>query len=262
MTTTALRDRSAATRPAIARAVARGDLMRPAVGWVSLPDADPMLTAAASIGVVVSCVTRAARLGCWDAGSRDIHVAARPGRALKRATTAHVHWAKPVIPRAPGILEDSIENALALVAECRPFEEALAVWESAIRQGLVTLEHLRTLPLRPAALRLVAAVAPFSDSGLESIVVSRLGWLGIPMQQQAWILGHRVDILIGERLIVQIDGGHHVDAQRLKDNAHDARLRLAGYHVIRVGYHQVMHDWPAVQALITGAIARGLHLAA
>ncbi|WP_158231521.1 hypothetical protein [Microbacterium sediminis] len=38
-----------------------------------------------------------------------------------------------------------------------------------------------------------------------------------------------------------------------------ARLRLAGYHVIRVGYRQVMDDWATVQELITAAIARGLH---
>lgn len=33
----------------------------------------------------------------------------------------------------------------------------------------------------------------------------------------------------------------------------------AGYHVIRVSHWQLTHDWPTVQALITGAIARGLH---
>ncbi|WP_343045361.1 DUF559 domain-containing protein [Microbacterium pseudoresistens] len=70
-----------------------------------------------------------------------------------------------------------------------------------------------------------------------------------------------MDCLIGERLIVQIDGGHHVGAQRTSDIDHDARLMLRGYHVIRVSYVQLMHRWPEVQLLIMTAIAQGLHRA-
>jgi very-short-patch-repair endonuclease len=79
---------------------------------------------------------------------------------------------------------------------------------------------------------------------------------------QAWLLGRPVDFLIGERLVLQIDGGHHVGRQRTSDIEHDAKLMLAGFHVIRVGYDQVVNDWPSVQAMIMGAVARGLHLAA
>jgi hypothetical protein len=32
--------------------------------------------------------------------------------------------------------------------------------------------------------------------------------------------------------------------------------------VIRVGYLQIMHDWPGVQASIMQAVAQGLHRAA
>ncbi len=81
------------------------------------------------------------------------------------------------------------------------------------------------------------------------------------IRSQVWLNGHRVDFLIGERLVLQIDGGHHVDAQRIKDNRHDAELRMCGYTVIRVGYAQVMHHWPEVHELLTRAVARGLHLA-
>ncbi|MGC5171183.1 hypothetical protein ACLQ2Q_11080 [Microbacterium sp. DT81.1] len=50
-------------------------------------------------------------------------------------------------------------------------------------------------------------------------------------------------------------------AQREADIAHDARLMLLGYHVIRVGYTQVIDQWPSVQDLIMRAIAQGLHRA-
>ena len=42
---------------------------------------------------------------------------------------------------------------------------------------------------------------------------------------------------------------------------HDARLMLMGFHVVRVGYSQVVHRWPEVQDLLTRAVAQGLHLA-
>ena len=59
--------------------------------------------------------------------------------------------------------------------------------------------------------------------------------------------------------VLQIDGGSHVGAQRDSDNRHDAELRLRGYHVIRVGYRQVVDNWPEVQALVMAAVAAGLH---
>lgn len=51
-------------------------------------------------------------------------------------------------------------------------------------------------------------------------------------------------------------------AQRTEDIRHDAQLKLMGYHVIRVSYHQIVNDWPAVQAVIIRAVAQGLHRAA
>jgi len=236
-------------------------LQRPRKGWVAVPDADPHLLAAARAGVVVSCVTQAERLGLWvlDRSQRP-HVAAPPRSGGVRAARAHVHWAEPIVPRHPDALVDEIENVLALVAQCLAFEEALIVWESALDKKLVRLEELHRLPFHGAARRLRERASPYSGSGLETIFVSRLGWLGVPIVPQVWIAGHRVDFLIGARLVIQIDGATHVGAQRTSDIAHDAELMLLGYHVIRVGYSQVVHRWHEVQALIMRAVAQGLHL--
>ena len=74
--------------------------------------------------------------------------------------------------------------------------------------------------------------------------------------------GHDVDALIGERLVVQIDGfQHHQAAQRRDDIRDDARLVLRGYTVLRFDWKQVLFDWPYVEATIRGAIAQGRHLA-
>lgn len=137
----------------------------------------------------------------------------------------------------------------------------MAVWESALRKGMVDPDVLARLPLPPDARRLLAEARPFSDAGTETIFCTRLRWLNVAITPQVWLLGHCVDFLIGERLVVQIDGGHHVDDQRAEDIRHDALLRLRGYHVIRVSYDQVINHWPEVQRLILMHIAQRLHLA-
>ena len=103
-----------------------------------------------------------------------------------------------------------------------------------------------------------------SDSGLETIFVVRLEPWGLRLRQQFVIAGRPVDLLIGERLVVQIDGFafHSTPAQRGRDVAHDAELRLRGYTVLRFTYAQVVHDWPAVERTIARAVAAGAHLAA
>lgn len=171
-----------------------------------------------------------------------------------------MHWGKPLSTRVPGVLEDPIENVLGHVADCQPYEAALVVWDSALNRGLIDKPTIRRFPLRPRARRLLEDCSPLADSGLETLVRTRLRFLRLRIIAQAWVLGHRVDFLIGERLILQVDGAHHVGVQRSADILHDARLRLQGYTVFRVSYGQIIDDWPAVQELIVRAVAQGLHL--
>lgn len=248
----------------IQSAVDDGVLVRVRRRWVAVPDADAYLLTAARRGLIVSCVTQARRLDLWVADTdRHVHAAARPhaGRVDSGGSTI-VHWRTPLVPRHPDLLEDPIENVLALVAVCQPHEAALAVWESALRKNLVDRQALARLDLSSHARRLLDEAQPFSDSGLETFVTPRLRWTGLRLVPQAWIAGHRVDLLIGERLVLQIDGGHHVGSQRTEDITHDAQLMLLGYHVIRVGYEQIVNDWVSVQDVIIRAIAQGLHRAA
>ncbi|MDN3494454.1 type IV toxin-antitoxin system AbiEi family antitoxin domain-containing protein [Planococcus sp. APC 4015] len=250
-----------ATNRALSEAVATGGLVRPRRGWMAAADADPVLLGAARSGVVLTCITRAARLGLWVLAPDGVHVAAPAHSGSVRARGAVVHWHRPLVPRPPTMLEDGIENTLVAVALCQPFESALAVWESALRASLVDVRALERLRLPLAARRILEIASPWSDSGLETLVLPRLRWLKVPLRRQIWLAGHRVDLLIGDRLVLQIDGGHHVGAQRSRDIAHDAELTLLGYHVIRIGYHDVVERWPDVQDRIMRAVAQGLHLA-
>ncbi|SJN17184.1 hypothetical protein FM104_01280 [Microbacterium esteraromaticum] len=164
--------------------------------------------------------------------------------------------------RKPDAVEDDLRNALALVAQCQPLETARIIWESALNQNLIDAQAMDRLPLPAAARHVLEISRPFADSGLETIIVHRLRWLKVPMLPQAWVHGHRVDLLIGERLVIQIDGATHTGAQRSSDIEHDAQLKLRGYHVLRFSYGHIMQQWEQVQAVITEAIAQGLHRAA
>lgn len=245
----------------IAAAVRCGALRRERRVWVTLPDADPMLQFAARNGVVLSCISQARRLGLWVLDEPCPHVSCHPHAGCVSVPGAALHRIAPVVPRNPDALVDSIENVLHAVAYCQPYEAALAVWDSALNKGMIDRAALERLPAHGQALRLLADADPFRDSGLETFIFPRLRWLRLPIRSQIWLCGHRVDHLIGERLILQIDGAHHVGAQRAEDVAHDAQLMLRGYHVIRVTYGQVVHHWPDVQASIMAAVAQGLHRA-
>lgn len=251
------------TRRTVDAATAAGLLFRPRRGWIALKGADAALVSAARFGVVFTCRTQAQRLGLWLHEEPDRpHVALSPHAAGGRHIKAKIHWGKPIVPRTPDALVDPVENVLANIAECEPFEQALATWESALNRSLVTLDTLRGYSWKPAARRVLDHATPFADAGLETYLRIRLRWLRLPILTQIWITEHRVDALIGDRLVVQIDGAHHVGAQRSEDIRHDAELRLMGYTVIRVSYTQIMFEWHMVQDLIMRAVAQGLHLAA
>lgn len=249
------------TRHSIAKAVDSGQLIRPRKGWVARPTCDPQLLFAARSGLLISCATQAKRLGLWSNEDRQ-HFAVRHRGAQSRPAGAVLHWRAPIVPRHPDALLDAIENVLDTVAHCLPVEEAIAVWDSALNKDLIDYPRLARLPFTGVAKRVLAGASRFADSGLESYVRQRLAWLRLRIVPQAWVLGHRVDFLIGDRLVLQIDGSQHEGRQRRSDNGHDFELGQRGYEVIRVGYAEVVFDWPGVQLKIMQALALGRHKAA
>ncbi|GAA1692040.1 hypothetical protein GCM10009808_06430 [Microbacterium sediminicola] len=250
------------SRHHLSAAISDGTLQRIRRGWVALPDAPADLVRVAEWGVVLSCITLARRQGLWVLEDPGLpHVAADQNGPARGRDDAVVHWRRPAVPRHPDALVDSVDNALVLIATCQPHEVACATWESAFNRGVVRRESMARLSLPPAARVVLDDSQRWSDSGLESLFVIRLRWMRIRIVPQAWIAGHRVDFLIGERLVVQIDGATHVGPQRTSDIAHDAELLLQGYHVIRLSYTQVVSDWVSVQDVIMRAVGQGLHRA-
>jgi very-short-patch-repair endonuclease len=69
--------------------------------------------------------------------------------------------------------------------------------------------------------------------------------------------------MIGDRLVVEIDGReHHSSREQFEvDRRRDAALSARGYRSLRFSYRQVMHHWVTVEQAILGACVRGHHLA-
>jgi len=254
--------RAGFTGYAIHAAVKASVVRRIRRSWLATPQAPPLLTRAAASGGRLACLTAASHHGLWVLDDEHVHLAAPPNAGHLRSGDALVHWARGPIPTDRYALVEPVINALWQVADCQPFENALAVWESAIRSGHVAIEVLDGLPLRSAAGRMVrSACSQLSDSGLETIPVSRLARIGITVEQQVVIDGRPVDGLIGDRLVLQLDGFsfHRTSEQRRRDIAADRRLRLRGYTVFRYDYQEVLFEWERVELEIRTAIAQELH---
>ncbi len=232
--------------------------------WVATADAGADALAAAWAGGRIACVSLARERGWWMPESADQrrHVSLKPhARAGVIAREDVIHWSRPVAPASAHSLRESVEDALAHIAVCLAAEHARVVWESAVRIERLSPEALRNVRWTTrAAAELARAVSGLSDSGLESLFLVRLAPWGLRIAQQVVLAGRPVDFLIGELLVVQVDGhAHHSSAaDRGRDVAHDAELRLRGFTVLRFTYAQVVHDWPAVERTIARAVAAGL----
>lgn len=232
--------------------------------WFSVTS-DAELLLAATTGGRLTCLTLARRRGWWVTSPAVVpHLHFPPGSRADAPSEAVTHWSIPFARSEPALVAD-MEDALQHIAGCLPKDEALAVWESAVRVEKLAPEYLRSLAWTSTAAReLAEAVNGLSDSGLETLLVTPLRRWGVLVRQQVWLAGRPVDILVGERLVIQIDGWqfHASAAQRAKDIAHDAELRLRGYTVLRFGYAQIVHDREAVLRVIRQSIAARLHLVA
>lgn len=101
-----------------------------------------------------------------------------------------------------------------------------------------------------------------SQSGLETIARIALRRRNVRLQSQVQIHGvGRVDLLIGERLVLELDGKQwHVGAAYEEDRRRDLALVALGYLVVRVSYRQVLENWPEVERRLLEIIRRGEHL--
>jgi len=224
--------------------------------WVIAPGAPPALVRAASEGGRLACVSAAAHLGLAILHPPEtMHLAVAPNNPIGSVPGIRWHRSRPILPSGYADLVESIPDMLSHVAQCLSEAEALIVWESALRRSLVQRELLGRIAWPGPRQRRLARVA--SDRS-DSLLAHQLRASGVRYRQQARILGRPVDFLVGERLIVQLDGlEYHQAAQRRSDIAFDAELKLRGRHVLRFDYVQTVSGEAC--ATIRRPVAQGLH---
>nr|WP_201469512.1 DUF559 domain-containing protein [Microbacterium hydrocarbonoxydans] len=251
------------SRHAVDAAIANGRMQRVRRSWISLHPGDDELLAAVAAGGRLTCISAARRLGLWSPAPDAHHLAVPAGAGRTRCTGIRVHWSRGPAPVHRRQTVDPLINVLHHVARCQEAPVALAIWESALNRRLIgagVLERVAWQGLR--ARRLAGVASSLSDSGLETEFLLLMRSIGVVLRQQVRIDGRAVDALIGQRLVVQLDGfAHHSDpASRRRDIDADARLRLRGYTVLRFDFHQIFFMPDLVADIVRTALAQRLHV--
>ncbi len=111
--------------------------------------------------------------------------------------------------------------------------------------------------------RLLDECDPKAASGIESITRVRIRRKGVRLTTQAHIpgVGH-VDMLIGDRLVVEVDGyAFHSEKENFQEDRRRNQVQAAGNYVyMPFTYDDVIDRWPHVEATIMGAVHNGVHL--
>lgn len=261
---------------AVQRLAARGVIERARRGWYFLDSVDRDIVRAVRIGGRLACISACREYGIWTPVDDRIHVSLWSNAShLKSPDDAHRlrtvgdsgavhHWNQhgpdhesrgrlPTLPRA-------LEEALS----CQSAEIGFAMVDSAMHRGVLSdmdrWELYHRVPERCRAS--VEQADGVCESGTESLFSYRMRALGIIMQAQAEIDGvGRVDFLIGDRLIVEIDSEEHhgSPSKRRRDLLRDAIAAALGFITLRFDYWQIMEDWETVKAAVLESVSRGDH---
>jgi very-short-patch-repair endonuclease len=187
-----------------------------------------------------------------------LHVRIARGVDAKAGPTIRVHWSDESGWQHP---LDSPSIALATAIRCQPLRHAVVAADSVANRRLLRFDEIESACRSTARGRAVLRLLdPSSESGLETLARLALHGRRVRLRSQVLIRGiGRVDLLIGDRLILELDGeAWHGDFDR--DRSRDRALIVRGYIVLRVSYRQMMSEWQAVEAQILELVRRDEHV--
>jgi very-short-patch-repair endonuclease len=242
----------------VADALKDGRLIRIRRGRYATPATHPDVAAAVRAGGRLTCVSALRLYGTWLLPEAQLHVRVARGVDAVRAPRIRVHWSDE---RGWGHPLDSPAVALATALRCAPQRQAVVAVDSVANKRLLTLAEIETACAMTARGRAVFRLMDaMSESGLESLARLALRRHRVRLRSQFFVEGvGRVDLLIGDRLVLELDGeAWHGDFDR--DRARDRALVVSGYLVLRVSYRQLMADWPGIEAQILELVRRDEHL--
>ena len=219
--------------------------------------------AAAGHGGELACVTAARHAGLWVLSADErVHVwLGGHGHSYTHPSCTCVeHWDALADESTTGVV-----RILRQILACHGAEDFFVALESALRRRLLSQAdlawlHAHTNDEAREALMLARADA---DSGLESLLRWRLRKYGLEVRTQVSIVSVGVvDLLVGDRLLIEADGrlNHDDSSLRHRDLVRDAHAATWGYITLRFDYAMIVHDWETVELAILGIVERGLHL--
>lgn len=252
----------------LSEAVRHGELLKPRQGVYALPSVPRATAEAIRHGGVVACATAGRAHGLWmlDAGADEcVHVWVAPEHHERRHVGCGCRVHRDLAPDLSSGWRVGVLQCLLQILRCLGTEAFFAALESALRQRLLSRDGLRRLrDAVPSGIRwLVDFARSDADSGLESLVRLRLHSLGVSVRTQVRIGGVGiVDFVVGDCLILEIDGATHGGDHRHRDLVRDAIAMGLGFVTLRFDSAMVLHDWPTVESAVLAAVDRRLPLTA
>lgn len=264
--------RLVSSRKAIARAVREGRIVRDERGRYALPTADEALRAAGRLTAVVSH-TSAAAYWHWKVkrlpDKPTVTVPRNRRVSPARRETVSVTWAD----LAPEEVEAGVTSRDRTLIDCAkklPFDEALAIADSALRRQDVSKRHLRRLAEavrgrgRERCLRVAhhadgRAANPF-ESVLRGISIDVPGVDLVPQRTIRLTEGEITPDLVDMRLrlVVEADSfaWHSSRTALTEDSERYNAAVCAGWRVLRFCWEHVMYE-PEYVAQCLAAMAGG-----
>ena len=260
------------SRRRLREAVLAGDVRRCRRGLYALASLEAHRHRAHELAAVASHLTAAAHWGwkvMWPAQRPWVTVPRN--RKVTAAVRAEVHLTYA------DLADDEVENGVTrparTVVDCArklPFDEALAVADSALRSGMVSHEELllvaealrgrgASAARRVARLASAQAANPF-ESALRALV---LEFPQLRVRPQTEVVARGMVFhpdLVDERLGIVIEADsfefHTSQEAHARDCVRYTALIVDGWLVLRFTWHQVMHSPAYVRAVLADVVAR------
>lgn len=245
-------------RPNDLRKLADAGAYQPKHGLWAIPAADPDFLAALCNNSHLTCASAATRYGLWLRNKpTKLHLATKHSRGRGFVRHSGLRFGtESQVPLAS--VEDTVLHALT----CLSTEDAIAVAQSAMSMFGVPREALRS-ELGAKYFGTARKLLDMADGLSESLpeISARLLFEseGLTFRRQVRIEGvGRVDVLIDERLIVEVNGYQFHSSRQAwrKDMARLNAAQALGYHVLSYAPEQIWNTPDHVVAEIRGMLAR------
>ena len=260
------------THHALKKAVLRGDIVRLARGRYALPLVLTHRRDAHRLGATLSHLSAAA-VHSWPVKSppdrpwvtvrRKRHLASELRRGV------HVSWRD----LAPDEVVDGVTTPLRTVIDCAirlPFDEALAVADSALRSGTVRRQELIDAaatvrgPGASQARRVAAAADDRAANPFESVLRAIcLDIPGLDVTPQSQVTGDGIWAVVDLaderlRLVIEAEGFEFHGTRRglVRDCRRYTEITVVGWSVLRFTWEDVMFRAAWVRWAITGWLAQ------